>query len=151
MNKFTTLTSARASLCALGEYLRRRCFFAPLQEQVKMEQRVVTYCPIEKLLDGLLRMRCGAKAIAHSHVTIKVAPAVQQAFGRKGCADQATIARTLHAWTAENIAQLGRVSWYYLTCDGLTPHHLFHEEWWWVDADVPPCPWGRRRKAVSAP
>jgi hypothetical protein len=105
MNKFTTMTSARASLWALDEYLQRRCFFAPLQEQVKIAQKVVKYRPIEKLLDGLLGMLCGAKTIAHSNVTIKVDPAVQRAFGRKGCTDQSTIAHTLHACTAENIAQ----------------------------------------------
>jgi hypothetical protein len=114
MSKAPTLTSARASLCALGEYLRRRCFFAPLQEQVKMAQKVVKYRPIDNRLDGLLGMRCGAKTIAPSHVTIQVDPAVQRAFGRKGCADQSTIARTLHACTAENVAQLERVSRSYL-------------------------------------
>jgi len=32
MHKHTTMTTGRASLCALGEYLRRHCFFAPLWE-----------------------------------------------------------------------------------------------------------------------
>ncbi len=142
MCKATTMTSARASLCALGEYLRRRCFFAPLLEQVKIAQKVVKYRPIEKLLDGLLGMLCGAKTIAQSNVTIKVDPAVQRAFGRKGCADQSTIARTLYACTAEHVAQLERVSWYYLKRYGLTPRHRFHEERLWVDADVTPMPIG---------
>jgi DDE family transposase len=142
MSKATTMTSARASLCALGEYLRRRCFFAPLQEQVKMAQKVVKYRPIDKRLDGLLGMLCGAKTIAHSHVTMKVDPAVQRAFGRKGCADQSTIARTLHACTAEHVAQLERVSRYYLARYGATPRHPFPEERRWVDADVTPMPMG---------
>ena len=43
MTKVTTMQTARASLCALGEYLRRRCFFAPLVEQVKIAQKVVKY------------------------------------------------------------------------------------------------------------
>jgi hypothetical protein len=126
----------------LGEYLRRRCFFAPLMEQVKIAQKVVKYRPIDKLLDGLLGMLCGAKTIAQSNVTIKVDPAVQRAFGRKGCAEQSTIARTLHACTAANVAQLERVSWYYLKRYGLSPRHPFHEERLWVDADVTPMPMG---------
>jgi Transposase DDE domain group 1 len=142
MSKATTMTSARASLCALGEYLRRRCFFAPLQEQVKMAQKVVKYRPIDTRLDGLLGMLCGAKTIAQSHVTIQVDPAVQRAFGRKGCADQSTMARTLPACTAENVAQLERVSRSYLERYGATPRHPFHEERWWVDADVTPMPIG---------
>jgi hypothetical protein len=37
----TTMATGRASLCALGEDLRRRCFLAPLQEQVTRAQKVV--------------------------------------------------------------------------------------------------------------
>jgi len=128
----------------LGEYLRRRCFFAPLQEQVRIAQKVVKYRPVEKLLDGLLGILCGAKTMAQSNVTIRVDPAVQRAFGRKGCADQSTIARTLHACTAENVAQFERVSWYYLKRYGATPHHPFHEALLWVDADVTPLPIGAK-------
>src|ERR671936_1848232 len=113
MNKFTTLTSARASLCALGEYLRRRCFFAPLREQVHIPQKTVRYRPIEKVLDGLLGILCGAKTIAQSNGTIRLDPAVQRAFGRTGCAEQSTIARTLQASTAETVDHLSRVAWSY--------------------------------------
>ena len=110
MHKHTTMTTGRASLCALGEYLRRHCFFAPLWEQVKIPQKTVWHRPADKLLDGLLGLLCGAKTISQSNVTIRVEPAVQRAFGRKGCADQSTIARTLQACTAENVAQVERVS-----------------------------------------
>src|SRR5262245_5592259 len=126
MAKSTTMATGRASLCALGEYRRRRWFFAPLQEQVKMAQKVVQYRPIDKLLAGWLGILCGAKTIAQSHVTMKVDPAVQRAFGRKGCAEQSTIARTLHACTAENVAQLERVSRDYLKRSGVTPRQPFH-------------------------
>lgn len=144
MRKSSPISTGRASLCALGEYLRRRCFFAPLQEQVKMAQKVVKYRPIDTRLDGLLGMLCGAKTMAQSHVTIKVDPAVQRAFGRKGCAEPSTMARTLHACTAENVAQLERVSGYYLKRYGATPHHPFHQELLWVDAAVTPLPIGAK-------
>ena len=51
MTKSTILHTGRASLCALGEYLRRRCFFAPLREQVTMPQKTLRYRPIDKILD----------------------------------------------------------------------------------------------------
>jgi hypothetical protein len=95
MSQDITMTTSRASLCALGEYLRRHCFFAPLREQVQISQKTVRYRPIDKLLDGLLGLLCGAKTISQSNVTIRVDPAVQRAFGRTGCAEQSTIARTL--------------------------------------------------------
>ena len=104
MAKTITMTTNHASLCALGEYLRRHCFFAPLWEQVQVPQKTVRYCPIDKVLDGLLGILCGAKTISQSHVTIRLDPAVQRAFGRTGCAEQSTIARTLQASTAETVA-----------------------------------------------
>jgi hypothetical protein len=142
MHKDTTMTTGRASLCALGEYLRRQCFFAPLREQVQLSQKTVRYRPIEKVLDGLLGILCGAKTIAQSNVTIRLDPAVQRAFGRTGCAEQSTIARTMQASTPETVAQLSRVSWYYLKRYGQTPHHRFAERLLWVDVDLTPLPIG---------
>src|ERR687888_1576760 len=114
MHKYTTMTTSRASLCALGEYLKRHCFFAPLREQVQILQKSVRYRPIEKVLDGLLGILCGAKTISQSNGTIRLDPAVQRAFGRTGCAEQSAIARTLKACMAETVDQLEQVSWYYL-------------------------------------
>src|SRR2546429_2726670 len=123
MSKDSTMPTSRASLCALGEYLKRHCFFAPVREQVQIPQKTVRYRPVDKLLDGLLGILCGAKTISQSNSTIRVDPAVQRAFGRTGCAEQSTIARTLQASTAETVAQLSRASWYYLKRYGQTPHN----------------------------
>jgi Transposase DDE domain group 1 len=144
MTKDSMMSTGRASLCALGEYLRRHCFFAPLREQVHIPQKMVRYRPVEKVLDGLLGILCGAKTIAQSNGTIRLDPAVQRAFGRTGCAEQSTIARTLQASTAETVEQLSRVSWYYLKRYGQTPHHRFAERLLWVDVDVTPLPIGAK-------
>jgi len=144
MSKNSTMTTSRASLCALGEYLKRQCFFAPLREQVEVPQKTVRYRPVDKLLDGLLGILCGAKTLSQSNITIRVDPAVQRAFGRTGCAEQSTIARTLQASTAETVAQLSRVSWYYLKRYGQTPHHRFAERLLWVDVDITPMPIGAK-------
>src|SRR5919205_1374155 len=144
MAKDIMMPTSRASLCALGEYLKRQCFFAPLREQVQIPQKTVRYRPVEKVLDGLLGILCGAKTISQSNGTIRVDPAVQRAFGRTGCAEQSTIARTLQASTAETVAQLSRVSWYYLKRYGQTPHHRFAERLLWVDIDVTPLPIGAK-------
>ena len=142
MAKEITMTTSRASLCALGEYLRRQCVFAPLRAQVQIPQKTVRYRPSDKVLDGLLGILCGAKTLAQSNGTMRVDPAVQRACGRTGCAEQSTIARTLQACTAETVHQLDRVSWYYLKRSGQTPHHRFAERLLWVDVDVTPLPIG---------
>jgi hypothetical protein len=142
MAKDSMMTTSRASLCALGEYLRRHCFFAPLREQVQIPQKTVRYRPVDKVLDGLLSILCGAKTISQSNGTIRLDPAVQRAFGRTGCAEQSTIARTLQASTAATVAQLSHVSWYYLKRYGQTPRHRFAERRLWIDVDVTPLPIG---------
>lgn len=144
MHKHTTMATGRASLCALGEYLRRHCFFAPLRESVQIRQKTVRYRPIDKLLDALSGILCGAKTMAQNNVTIRTDRAVQRAFGRSGCAEQSTIARTLRACTAENVGQLNKVSWYYLKRYGATPRHRFHDTRLWVDIDLTPMPIGAR-------
>jgi hypothetical protein len=144
MAKSSKFHSGRASLCALGEYLRRLQFFAPLREQVKIPQQTVKHRPVDKLLDALMGMRCGAQTIAQRNLTVRVDVALQRAFGRQGCAEQSTIARTLHACTAETVAQLEGLSWYYLTRYGHTPHHRFAEQRLWVDIDVTPLPIGAK-------
>ena len=90
----------------------------------------------------MLGILCGAKTISQSNGTIRVDPAVQRAFGRTGCAEQSTIARTLQASTAETVAHLSRVAWYYLKRYGQTPHHRFTERQLLVDVDVTPLPIG---------
>jgi hypothetical protein len=99
---------------------------------------------MDKVLDALVGILCGAKTIAQSNVTIRTDPAVQRAFGRTACADQSTIARTLRACTGENVAQLEQVSWYYLKRYGATPHHRFAEQRLWVDIDLTPMPIGAK-------
>ena len=85
MHKDTTMTTGRASRCALGEYLRRHCFFAPLREQVQIPQKMVRYRPIEKVLDGLLGILCGAKTISQSNGT----------SNRSGCQNLTLAIKTL--------------------------------------------------------
>jgi len=124
--------------------VRRHGFFAPVREHVQIQQKTVRYRPIDKLLDALGGILCGAKTIAQNNVTIRTDHAVQRACGRTGCAEQSTIARTLRAWTAENVAQLAQVSWYDLKRYGATPHHRFHDTRWWVEIDLTPMPIGAK-------
>jgi hypothetical protein len=80
-------------------------------------------------------MRCGAKITSQSNGTMPLDPAVQRAFGRTGCAEQSTIARTLQARTAATVDQRSRVSWYDLMRYGQTPHHPFAERRLWVEVE----------------
>ena len=151
MTKAITMTTSRASLYALGEYLQRPCCFAPLQAQVQMPHKTVRHRPIDKVRDGLLGILGGAQTIAHSHGTMRLDPVVPRAFGRTGCAEPSTIARTLQASTAETVDQRERVSWYDLKRYGQTPHQRFGERRLWVAVDVPPLPLGAQAAGSERP
>jgi hypothetical protein len=104
MAKRITTPTTRVSVCALGAYLRRPCCFAPLRAPGQSPPKTARARPPDKRLDGCLGLRWGAKTIAQSHGTMRVAPAVQRAFGRTGCADLSPMARTLQACPAETVA-----------------------------------------------
>jgi hypothetical protein len=149
--KATILHTGRASRCALGEYLRRRCFFAPLREPVRVPQNTVGYRPLDQVRDALVGLLCGAKTMAQSHVTLRTAPAVQRALGRTGGADQSTIARTLRVCTPENVAPLARVSWYDRKRSGATPPQRFAARRRWVEVDRTPMPSGAQAAGSARP
>src|ERR1051326_3065844 len=81
--------SAHASLCLLGTYLRQTGFFLPLEERVQIQQKTIKYTPVQKLEMFFVSLLAGAKAVAHTNLTLRVDPALWRAFGLPGCADQA--------------------------------------------------------------
>jgi hypothetical protein len=101
--------SGHASLCLLGAYLRRIGFFRPWEEGIRLKQKVVKYSPVQKLEMIFVSLLAGAKAIAHSDLTLRVDPALQAAFGLPGCADQSVLAETLDAATDQDVADLRQV------------------------------------------
>ena len=114
MAKDIMMTTGRASLCALGEYLQRHGCFAPWRAQGQLPHKSVRYRPSDTGLAALCGLRCGARTLSQSKSTSRVDPAVQRACGRTGGAEPSTMARTLQARTAETVDPRTRVSWYSL-------------------------------------
>src|SRR5579885_3130746 len=79
--------SAHARLCLLGWYLRLTGFFRPLEEGVKLRQKVLKYTAVQKLEMLLVSLLAVAQALAHSGRMLRAAPARRAAFGLPGCAD----------------------------------------------------------------
>jgi hypothetical protein len=137
--------SSHASLCALGAYLRRSQFFAPLEAEVHIRQKTLQYTPLQKLEMLFVSLLAGAKAVAHSGLTLRVDRALQVAFGLPGCAEQSVLADTLDAATDADVAALRRA------CDTLfrqysqTLRHVRHDLErirLTLDLDLSPCPTG---------
>jgi len=98
--------SARATLVGIGVKLRKLKVLEPVQEQVKIAQKTVKYTPLEKLTDGLIAILAGAHGLVEINKRVRSDPALQAAFGRKGCAEQSVVQETLDACTAQNVAQM---------------------------------------------
>jgi hypothetical protein len=151
MRQRTTMTTGRASLCALGEYWRRHCFLAPLRDQGQIRQKTVRSRPLDKRLEALGGIRCGAKTMAQQNVTIRTDRAVPRACGRTGCAEPSTMARPLRACPAEHVAQLAQGAWYDLKRYGAPPRHRCHDKRLWVDVARTPRPIGAQAEGSERP
>jgi hypothetical protein len=92
-------------LCALGHYLLKEGVLEPLSG-VHIAQKTLEHSPQQKLLDALVGILSGCKALYEIDVRLRPDVPLQRAFGRDRCADQSTIQRTLNAFSEENVAQL---------------------------------------------
>jgi hypothetical protein len=97
--------TAFGPLCLLGHHLSQEGALEPLSK-VKIVQKSVEHSPTQKLLDALMSILSGCKALYEIDVRVRPDAPLQRAFGRERVADQSTIQRTLNAFTPENVAQL---------------------------------------------
>jgi len=95
-----------APLGLLGHHLQQHDFFAPLREQIQLEQKCLLYTPDDKLLTCLVSIMGGCHAILQINTRIRPDRALAQAWGFTSFAHQATVARTLDRFTDINVQQL---------------------------------------------
>src|SRR5229473_5183274 len=98
--------SPRAGLAALGVKLRSLQLFGPIEELVKIEQKVIKDTPVQKLYDAFITILAGAHGLVEINTRLRSDPALQAAMGRSGCAEQSVVQETLDACTAENVRQM---------------------------------------------
>ena len=87
----------------LGDHLQQHDFFAPLREQIQLEQKCILYSPYDKLLTCLVSIMGGCHAISQMNTRIRPDSALAQAWGLTSFAHQTTVARTLDRFTEINV------------------------------------------------
>ncbi len=132
--------SAHASLCMLGAYLRAVAFFRPIEEGVKIKQKVLKYTPVQKLEMLFVALLAGAKAVYQTGTTLRVDHALQVAFGLPGCADQSVIADTLDAATEQDVHDLRQAIEEIFRRHSQAQHHDFGKQMLMLDVDLSPLP-----------
>ena len=98
--------SPAASLAALGVKLSQLDLFGPIRTEVQIRQKTVKHTPVDKLYDAFISLLAGAHGLVEINTRLRTDPALQQAFGRRGCAEQSVVQQTLDACTQENVSQM---------------------------------------------
>ena len=100
-------TSTRfAPLGALGYCLTRTGFLDVVFNDVELSVKRVDHAPQEKLLDGLVAVLAGCRAIYEINARVRPDRALAQAWGRDRFAEQSNVSRALDAFTATPLEQL---------------------------------------------
>ena len=98
--------SARASLAAIGVYMRQLKVWESVADHVQIKQKQVRHAPSDKLLDAFINILAGGQGIVEVNTRVRCDPALQYAFGRRACADQSTVSQTLNACDAQAVNQM---------------------------------------------
>ena len=141
--------SACASLVVIGIWFQHQKIWSQVESQVKIKQKVRAYTANEKLLDCLLNILSGGHGLYETNLRVRPDEAVQQAFGRNGCAEQSTISDTLNACTAADVTALRQAITVILRQQGECYHHEYAKEWQLLDIDMTGMPAGRQGEAVT--
>lgn len=132
--------SAHASLCVLGAYLSQIDFFRPLEQWVKIKQKVIKYSPVQKLEMLFVSLLAGAKAVSHTGRTLRIDRALQKAFRLPGCAEQSVIADTLDAASEADVMDLRQAVEAIFLHYSQARRHDFAQHILVLDLDLSPLP-----------
>ena len=142
ITKTTSHFSACASLAAIGLKIKELDLLGPIGRLVQIKQKTVKYCPSDKLTDAFITMLAGAHGLVEINTRLKSDPALQVAFGRKGCADQSVVQQTLNSCTAENVTQMEQAFTEIYRQHSRGYSHNYQTDWQVLDIDMSGMPCG---------
>jgi hypothetical protein len=102
----STPFSSRMGIAALGLWMQREKIWQAVEQRVRIEQKVVRYRPIEKLLDAFINIVSGGERMVEVNTRVRSDEGLQRAFSRQGCAEQSVVSTTLNRCTEENVVQM---------------------------------------------
>jgi hypothetical protein len=129
-----------APLGVLGYCLTRTEFLAPVFSELRLPIKEVDHEPNAKVLDVLVSIVAGCRAISQVNTRIRPDIALARAWGRESFAEQSTLSRTLDAFGKEQIVQLRHGIDVLFRRESRTLRHDFAQDWLWLDIDLTPLP-----------
>ena len=138
-----------APLGVLGYCLMHTNFLAPAFALVRLPLKTVAHTPTDKLLDVLVSILAGCRAVQQINTRLRPDLALAHAWGRQRFADQSTVARMLDAFTPAHVAQLRQGSEQLFRRESRTLQHDFEHDWLWLDIDLTPLPASKHAQAST--
>lgn len=132
--------TAFAPLGVMGYCLTRSGFLTPVLEAVTVPLKTVRHRPDANVLDLLVSILAGCRAIVQVNTRLRPDLALAQAWGRPQFAAQATLARTLDRFTPAHVAALRQGTTALFRRESRTGRHPFAQAWLWLDIDLTPLP-----------
>lgn len=129
-----------APLGVLGYCLTQTQFWAPVWAELDLGLKTVDHAPEAKLLDVVVSILTGCRAIAQVNTRLRPDVALARAWGRDCFAEQSTLTRTLDVFTSTHVAQLRRGSEALFRRESQVLRHDFGRDWLWLDIDLTPLP-----------
>ncbi len=148
MKQYTRISS-RASLAAIGYFLRKMGIWDSVKRHVHIQQKVIKHEPIDKLLDGLINLLAGGQGLVEINQRVRPDPALQRAFGRKSCADQSTVSETLNACSPQNVDQMRAALQEIYRQYSRGYRHDYSQHWQLLDVDLTGLTCGRQAEAAT--
>jgi hypothetical protein len=141
--------SSRASLAAVGVYLRQRKVWESVEAHVQIKQKQIKHAPLDKLLDAFINILAGGQGIVEVNTRVRSDPGLQRAFGRTACADQSTISETLNACDGQTVEQLRQVLQVIYQSHSLGYRHTYDLHYQVLDVDLTGLVAGRQAEQAT--
>jgi hypothetical protein len=145
----SVIYSSRASLALVGLHCQQMKLWSTVRQFVQIKQKVHHHDPLDKLLDCFINILAGGHGLNEINLRVRPDLALQAAFGRRQCAEQSTISRTLNACTAVTVAQLRQANEVLLRQYGRSYQHAYDQQPQLWDVDLTGLIAGRLGEGVT--
>jgi hypothetical protein len=138
-----------APLGAVGYCLTHSHFLDLLWQGLALDLKTVDHTPADKLLDALVSVLAGCRAISEINTRLRPDRVLAQAWGRRAFAEQSTVARTLDAFGPQQVQNLRCGSEALFRRESRCLQHDLAADWLWFDIDLTPLPISKRAEGST--
>jgi hypothetical protein len=149
MTDYIKRHSKSASLAAVGIQMRKWRIWETVEKHVHIQQKVIRYAPLDKLLDAFINILAGGRGLVEVNKKVRADPGLQRAFGRDSCAEQSTISDTVNRSTTENVQEMRNAVTETYRTHGQGYQHSYKECLQLLDVDMSGMPAGRQGEGVE--